>query len=220
MKHTTIPFTICLPAIVFILSVLSCGKIKNPNFTYETNPNNLGPTVISFTNTTKQEATEFNWRFGDNETSSDENPVHFYALDGEHSVILEVKKKGKTGITAKSVSVNWSGKFSGTAFCDTSSFSLNIEGKNGKYLFRFSNSTFGSVVLDGTINGKLITIPTQEEVWNSHSYDFSGNGIISGSSTNKTVINMTLSYTNKNYEDDPNKITTVQCTGNLEYNGR
>jgi PKD repeat protein len=49
-----------------------------------------GSTVEFFNTSTVSGATTYSWDFGDNSTSTDENPTHTYTDDGTYTVVLEV----------------------------------------------------------------------------------------------------------------------------------
>lgn len=57
-----------------------------PEFTWEI----IDGLVVSFTNTS-QNAINYNWTFGDGNTSMDENPVHEYAVPGNYEVTLNAQ---------------------------------------------------------------------------------------------------------------------------------
>jgi len=61
---------------------------------------NLGQEV-KFVNESKGGVTEFEWQFGDGETSTDEHPTHVYKKPGEYSVRLSVSR----GAAKKSVTL-------------------------------------------------------------------------------------------------------------------
>lgn len=56
--------------------------------------------VVTFTNTSKN-ATKYTWNFGDDETSTDANPVHTYATSGDYEVSLKAVAADGTSNTAK-----------------------------------------------------------------------------------------------------------------------
>jgi PKD repeat protein len=66
------------------------GELPDPSFDYST-PANAGEPV-AFTNTTTPgipPATDYEWFFGDGETSIEENPSHTYAVGGTYPVSLQ-----------------------------------------------------------------------------------------------------------------------------------
>ncbi|MCS6928081.1 MAG: PKD domain-containing protein [Saprospiraceae bacterium] len=68
------------------------------NFTYTFNG-----LTYNFTNTS-QNATSFNWDFGDGNSSTEENPVHTYAQSGIYTVVLTVQND--CGTATKTVVIN------------------------------------------------------------------------------------------------------------------
>lgn len=59
---------------------------------------------------TSTNATEYSWDFGDNTTSTEENPSHTYTQSGTYSVTLTVTKCGKTSTTTSTVTTTLSTK--------------------------------------------------------------------------------------------------------------
>ena len=60
---------------------------------------------ISFTNTSTN-GDSFEWDFGDGNSSTEENPVHSYEVEGEYNVILEVTNDCGTSTTTQAVQAN------------------------------------------------------------------------------------------------------------------
>jgi len=61
---------------------------------------------ISFTNTSVGEGDSYLWDFGDGATSTDENPTHTYATEGEYEVTLEVTNECGTSTYTETVLAN------------------------------------------------------------------------------------------------------------------
>jgi PKD repeat protein len=60
---------------------------------------------VSFTNFS-QNATSYSWNFGDNQTSTEENPTHTYAQAGSYNVVLvATNSAGKTANYSQSISI-------------------------------------------------------------------------------------------------------------------
>ncbi len=70
-----------------------CGSVSaaspSANFTANTT-NGVGPVTVQFTDTSTGNITSWNWNFGDNATSTQQNPVHTYTALGAHNVTLSV----------------------------------------------------------------------------------------------------------------------------------
>ena len=85
-----------LTAIFSTLVMVSCkddednDPIKNPvaSFQYAVSPDNF--LQVTFTNFS-QNATTYNWEFGDGETSTEKDPVHIYTTGGNYKVKLTAK---------------------------------------------------------------------------------------------------------------------------------
>jgi len=63
------------------------------SFQYEVSATNY--LEVTFTNFS-QNATSYNWDFGDGESSTDQNPVHVYAAAGDYSVVLTATNDSKS----------------------------------------------------------------------------------------------------------------------------
>jgi len=68
--------------------------VKNPiaSFQYAISETNF--LEVTFTNYS-QNATSYDWNFGDGKTSTEANPVHLYDGPGNYTVVLTAKKFGK-----------------------------------------------------------------------------------------------------------------------------
>jgi len=61
----------------------------------------LSPRTILFTDLSTGAPTQWNWSFGDNETSTVQHPVHTYRLVGNHTVMLTTSNAGGTNVSVK-----------------------------------------------------------------------------------------------------------------------
>jgi PKD repeat protein len=98
MKKIVVPI-LCIALVVGILS--GCVEEENvapdASFTYEPTEGIYVDTEITFTDTsTDTDGTieEWSWDFGDDETSTDQNPMHSYAAVGTYTVTLIVTDDG------------------------------------------------------------------------------------------------------------------------------
>ena len=70
-----------------------CGSVSaaapSANFTANTT-NGVGPVTVQFNDTSTGNVTSWNWNFGDNATSTQQNPIHTYTALGAHNVTLSV----------------------------------------------------------------------------------------------------------------------------------
>lgn len=89
MKTTSLFFTSLL---VFIIFFSACKKPEpsEPCFTFE-RPDTL-VREIQFQNCSKN-AISYTWDFGDGQTSTEENPTHLYALEGNYTITLKSKNE-------------------------------------------------------------------------------------------------------------------------------
>ncbi len=65
-------------------------------------------------------ATSYEWTFGDNATSTEANPAHTYAANGQYEVTLTAMNDCGFAVSTQTVNIN----VSGTAFLDETSYSL------------------------------------------------------------------------------------------------
>ncbi|HAW59232.1 MAG TPA: hypothetical protein DCX03_09535, partial [Bacteroidales bacterium] len=80
-------------ALFSITYLTSCNDDEDENlviagFTYKVDSSNF--LKVIFTNTS-QNFTTCDWNFGDGQTSTEVNPVHIYAAEGEYTVTLTAK---------------------------------------------------------------------------------------------------------------------------------
>ena len=85
--------SLAVMALLSLTCLTSCKDDEDENlviagFTYQVDSSNF--LKVSFTNTS-QNYTTCNWNFGDGQTSSEVNPVHIYAAEGEYTVTLTAK---------------------------------------------------------------------------------------------------------------------------------
>jgi PKD repeat protein len=98
-------------AVILLLAVfsISCTKKEstNPapiaNFTYSS-ASSTAPATFIFSNTST-DATAFVWEFGDNTTSTDQNPQHTYIAGGAFTVKLTAIGQGGTNSTTKTINI-------------------------------------------------------------------------------------------------------------------
>lgn len=69
---------------------------------YFTGNENPAPCTIEFTNASENAET-YLWNFGDGQTSTEENPSHYYPQGGTFTVILEVEGNGDKDVAAKNL---------------------------------------------------------------------------------------------------------------------
>ncbi|MEI7727836.1 MAG: PKD domain-containing protein, partial [Bacteroidota bacterium] len=100
-----------LSAVILLLAVfsISCTK-KEPtspapvaNFTYS-GSSNTAPATFVFVNIST-DATTFVWEFGDNTTSTDQNPQHTYTSGGAFTVKLTAIGQGGTNSSTKTINI-------------------------------------------------------------------------------------------------------------------
>ncbi len=89
------------------LTIGSCKKDEEPPvaiFTFTKSAENA-PVTVTFTNTSQNSAT-FLWNFGDGITSTEKDPTHTYAEQGQYTIALEAKNgDGKTNSAVQYITI-------------------------------------------------------------------------------------------------------------------
>jgi PKD repeat protein len=104
MKNVSkITFTIALLS-VFGLATLftSCEKDAVPTAIFSTSIDGM---EVTFTNSSK-DASSFAWDFGDGDNSTEMNPVHTYAENGDYQVSLTANGDGGTNVMTQTVTID------------------------------------------------------------------------------------------------------------------
>jgi predicted outer membrane repeat protein len=72
-----------------LLAVGAASATEAPSANFTSNvTNGTGPLSVQFNDTSTGNPTSWNWDFGDNNTSTEQNPTHTYTSEGTYSVIL------------------------------------------------------------------------------------------------------------------------------------
>lgn len=102
MKKTRIAIVAVAAFGIAALAFVSCSEdpvMPSPDFTFV-----IADKTVTFTNTSA-DATSYSWDFGDQETSTDENPVHTYAAYGDYDVRLTATNADGSEIKKTTLSV-------------------------------------------------------------------------------------------------------------------
>lgn len=93
-------------SVYILLGVLlsSCSK-PIADFVIESEEELKAPTKIKVINKSEK-ATEYEWTFGDGQSSSEESPEHKYYLSGKYDIVLTAKDGKKKRSTTKEVIIN------------------------------------------------------------------------------------------------------------------
>ena len=76
------------------------------SFTYTTsNPENLAPLTVAFTDTSHGTYDRVVWNFGDKFISTEQNPIHTYTAPGNYTVILTISGSGDTSSASQVIEV-------------------------------------------------------------------------------------------------------------------
>lgn len=109
--------------------------------------------VIKFNNQS-QNATSYEWDFGDGNISTDENPTHAYSVEGTYTVILNATGKGGENSTSKILTV---------VIPPEASFSLTKDTFYVDEIIKFTNSSKNATTYSwnfGDNNSSAETSPT------------------------------------------------------------
>jgi len=103
-----------------VTKTITIGTPNNPPvalFTYEVNDTTKTATFTDESTDADNDTLTYSWDFGDNETSTEQNPAHTYAINGSYTVVLTVDdgedpdthtediKVGKTPPTAEFIAL-------------------------------------------------------------------------------------------------------------------
>jgi PKD repeat protein len=83
------------------------GQVTNADFRYTpSNPGNMAPLLVSFTDRSTGKIWKWTWQFGDKTTSNEQNPTHYYADPGTYTVTLSVIGQSGSDSVTKTLVVN------------------------------------------------------------------------------------------------------------------
>ena len=80
-----------LASVFFLFAGLGCYKkaaIPVADFSYHGSNDTIVPDTLTFRNLS-QNASTYEWNFGDSHSSTEANPVHIYTVAGSYTVILK-----------------------------------------------------------------------------------------------------------------------------------
>jgi large repetitive protein len=99
-KKTSITLTV-LTLLFCLIAVGTVSAADTPTANFTSNvTNGTGPLSVQFTDTSTNSPTSWSWDFGDNETSTEQNPTHTYNNEGTYNVSLTVANEiGNNTIT-------------------------------------------------------------------------------------------------------------------------
>ncbi len=84
-----------LTSVFFLLAGVSCYKkeaIPVANFSIQSSNDSIVPDTVTFHNLS-QNASSYHWDFGDDQTSTETNPVHIYTIANTYSIVLKAYSK-------------------------------------------------------------------------------------------------------------------------------
>jgi PKD repeat protein len=92
--------------LALLVFLSSCEEEKNPpvaSFQHSSNSYEIGDTIY-FTSTSEL-ADEYEWNFGDGNSSTEENPFHIYDLSWSYNVTLKVTNKDGSNETSENINI-------------------------------------------------------------------------------------------------------------------
>jgi len=126
-------------------------------------------TSTSTTNPSGQAITSYLWNFGDNQTSTQQNPTHTYATPGSYTVTLTVACGENTCTSTKTQTLNVQSSMTATisgdnVICQNETLTLNANVSGGSGTFTYTWKKNGSTV--GTNNPTLSLTMTEAGSYN------------------------------------------------------
>jgi PKD repeat protein len=93
-----------LASVFFLFAGLGCYKkvaIPVADFSFHGSNDTVVPDTLTFRNLS-QNASTYEWDFGDSHSSTDANPVHIYTVAGSYTVVLKAYSSSREQWAAKS----------------------------------------------------------------------------------------------------------------------
>jgi len=87
-----------LIVVIFLLTGTGCYKnqaVPVADFSYTDDSDSLHPHKVTFRNLS-QNASSYEWTFGDTQSSTETSPVHLYPDSGTYEVVLKAYSDAKT----------------------------------------------------------------------------------------------------------------------------
>jgi PKD repeat protein len=80
-----------LTSVFFLFAGVSCYKktaVPVADFSFQSSNDSIVPDTLTFRNLS-QNASTYDWDFGDHHSSTETNPVHIYTIAGNYTIILK-----------------------------------------------------------------------------------------------------------------------------------
>ncbi|MCK9630055.1 MAG: PKD domain-containing protein [Methanoregula sp.] len=103
------------------------------------NTSGLAPFVVHFTDTSQNAPTSWSWYFGDEESSTVQNPVHIFDSRGSYTIVLTVKNSKGSNSTSRSKYINVTGRVAPEA-----SFSVDTSSGPGPLTVHFTDTSINN----------------------------------------------------------------------------
>ncbi len=97
-----------LASVFFLFAGVSCYKktaVPVADFSIQSNNDSIIPDTITFRNLS-QNASSYEWNFGDNHSSTVTNPVHIYTVAGNYTIELKAYSDSREQWATKSRVIN------------------------------------------------------------------------------------------------------------------
>jgi predicted outer membrane repeat protein len=99
-NKTTLLMVLTLLFCLMAVGTVNAADTPSANFTSNVT-NGTAPLSVQFNDTSKENPTSWNWDFGDNTTSTEQNPTHIYNNEGTYNVSLTVANEIGNNTTTK-----------------------------------------------------------------------------------------------------------------------
>ena len=131
----------------FMLSACSKDSTPEPSVSFTMDKTDAGiGEMIAFTNTS-QNATSYEWDFGDGNSSTEENPAHSYSSAGEYTITLTANGEGGSALTIR-LMIIWDLVLEVTFYGDSFEFQGPVSFKAQPIKLEFYNQSPGRASLN------------------------------------------------------------------------
>lgn len=97
-----------LAAVFFLFAGVSCYKkvaVPVADFSIQSSNDSIVPDTVTFRNLS-QNASSYDWDFGDHHSSTETNPVHIYTVAGNYTIKLKAYSDSREQWATKSRVIN------------------------------------------------------------------------------------------------------------------
>ncbi|MGA2822634.1 MAG: PKD domain-containing protein [Bacteroidales bacterium] len=97
-----------LTSVFFLFAGVSCYKkvaVPVADFSIQSSNDSIVPDTLTFRNLS-QNASSYEWNFGDSHSSTETNPVHIYTVAGNYTIVLKAYSGSREQWATKSRIIN------------------------------------------------------------------------------------------------------------------